>query len=195
MYPGSMYVAKYMFPRDNVVDWVYRHYMCEDGLPYKRINRWQNKLLAALCALPAHDDAHSGADDPSQLELPLTFFCPERGKVATRNEWLTDAFWFTFDARPDAFLIGHDTCSRGSFILNCYGRPYVVVGEWRVFRESHDYSVVHIDDMAQVLKTPMVKFLKYEESPLATYAAADLTYAYNWRWTEWARKGQNKAPA
>lgn len=179
-----------MYPRDKVVDWAYRHYMCENGSNYARVHKWQNKVLAALCALPAHDDAHEDLEWPSKLGLPLTFFCQDRGKVATRNEWTDQAFWFTFDARADGFLIGHDTCSRGSFVLNCHGRSWVVVGEWRVFRESQDYSLVHIDGIGQILKAPMVKFLSCEDSPNSLYASADLTYAYNWKWTEWAKKNQ-----
>jgi hypothetical protein len=84
--------------------------------------------------------------------------------------------WFTLDARGDAFLVGHDTASRGSFVLSVDGGNWSVSCEWNQWKESTDFSLMRIDGMSQRENAPSCKLICCEEGDEnSTFAAADLT--------------------
>lgn len=162
-----------------------------NGNPYARLGKIQCRLSALLFAIPStsQDLEENGA--PENLFLPLDFVCRDRGKMVMLSDWSENSLSFTFDARPDAFLIGHDTCSRGAFVLNARGRNWGYCPEWKWFRRSSDYSTPMIDNRGQELKAPLVNLTTTETNAKSSFASSDLTYAYNWRWTENARQGQD----
>jgi hypothetical protein len=195
-YPTAAFIAKYMYPKDPVMDYVYRHYLCHQGGEYRRLYTSQTRWAAAIFALPAMNEsmtprsAEEDLHDASNLNLPLTFHCNNRGKVVMRSDWTQQAIAFTLDARPDGFLIGHDTASRGAFVLNACGRRWADCPEWNLFKESTDYSLLTIDGIGQAAKAPFVKLLGcVQGSRKSTFSAADLTYAANYTWTQWAKPG------
>jgi hypothetical protein len=192
IYCTSVVVAKFVYPQCPTVDFVYRHYMCENGVNYSRLGKMQTRAHCALFALPAQDEAMAGEGvHTPDSALPLTFHCKDRGKVIMRSDWRTQsAVWLTLDSRGDAFFIGHDAPSRGSFVLNAGGRNWGRSPEWKLFQSSTDYSLVSIDGEGQRVKAPSVKLLDCVEGDRGSYtfAAADLTYAYNFEWTTWAKK-------
>lgn len=190
-YPTSAIVAKFMFPKDQVVDYVYSHFMNVGGTPYARISKMQCRLSALLLTIPSTSQDLGKNESPETLSLPLDFVCRDRGKMVMLSDWSENALSFTFDARPDAFLIGHDTCSRGAFVLNAGGRNWGYCPEWKWFRKSSDYSTIMIDNRGQELKAPLVNLTTTETNGKTSFASSDLTYAYNWRWTENARQGQD----
>lgn len=191
-YPTSAIVAKYMYPQDPIVDFVFRHFTCENGIKYQRLTKWQSRIPSLLFALPALSEHMDEPEEPEKLKLPLTWSCKNRGKVILRSNWTENAMWYTLDARPDAFLIGHDTCSRGVFVLNADGRCWCHAPEWKHFELSSDYSLPRIDDVGQQYKAPSVKLLGHSEGAHeSSFASADLTYAYNWQWYPHQREGQD----
>lgn len=166
--------------------------MCEKGKKFGRLNKIQSRLVALAFAIPALSENFDEPEKPHELSLPLNFVCRDRGKVIMRSDWTEDAMWLTLDARPDAFLIGHDVCSRGVFVLNADGRAWGFCPEWKWYTESCDYSLPRIDGVGQMHKAPFVKLLDVTDGECgSTYASTDLTYAYNWTWTTWAKEGQN----
>lgn len=181
-----------MFPKDPLIDHTYRHFMCENGKPWSRLAKVQSRIAALTFAIPALSMNLEQPEAPDRLDLPLDFVCRDRGKVTMRSDWSETAMWFTLDARPDGFLIGHDVCSRGAFVLNADGRSWGFCPEWKWFDESTDYSLPCIDDIGQKNKAPFVKLLKVSHGPCSsTMASADITYAYNWMWTSWAKEGED----
>lgn len=188
-YPTSVIIAKYMFPRDPVIDFVYRHFLHQKG-KYKLLNKMQSRLAVLAFALPAlADDLSTSSANVASALLPLDFICRHRGKVVMTSDWSTRAAWFTLDARPDCFLLGHDVCSRGSFVFNADGRAWGICPDWSKFRQSEDYSLPHINGIGQRDKAPFVKLLDFTKSAEnSTFSCADLTYAYNWNWVTWAKE-------
>lgn len=178
-----------MFPKDRVVDYVYRRFMNENGVEYSRLAKGQCRLPVLAFAIPALSVDISVPDIPRQLDLPLNFICKSRGKVVMRSDWDDSSLWFTFDARPDCYLIGHDTCSRGAFVINSEGRSWGFCPEWNIYTSCCDFSLPLIDQSGQEVKAPFVKMIDIVEGEGYTYASADLTYAYQWKWSNWARKG------
>lgn len=166
--------------------------MCEEGRKFSRLTKLQSRIAVLAFAIPALSPNLEEAECPEKLELPLDFVCRDRGKVVMRSDWSEQAMWFTLDARPDGFLIGHDVCSRGSFVLNASGRSWGFCPEWKWFHESTDYSLPSIDGVGQINKAPFAKLLDVSAGPCSsTFASADITYAYNWMWTSWAREGED----
>lgn len=193
-YPTAAIIVKYMYPKDRVIDFGYRHFLRDSGKEYNKLKLRQCRDATALFALPSMfgkmDFAERDYHDASDLELPRTFFCENRGKVIMKSNWTQDALSFTLDARPDGFLIGHDTASRGAFVLSANGRRWGDCPEWNLFKESQDYSLITIDAIGQEAKAPFVKLLEcVEGEQSSTFASADLTYAANYTWTQWAKNG------
>lgn len=178
-----------MFPKDRVVDYVYRRFISENGVKYSRLAKGQCRLPVLAFAIPALSVDVTEAEIPQQLSLPLNFICNSRGKVVMKSDWSDSSMWFTFDARPDCYLIGHDTCSRGAFVINSEGRSWGFCPEWNVYNSCSDFSLPLIDNTGQEVKAPFVKMVEVIEGERYTYASADLTYAYQWKWSNWARKG------
>jgi len=187
MYPTSMIMAKFVFPHDDIIDYVYRKYISENNNLYGRLTKYQSRLPVMLFAMPSLNDERCLDEHGRSLNLPLSFSCTERGKMVLRSDWGLKALWLTLDARPDAFFIGHDSPSRGQFVLHGLGRAWSICPEWNSFQRGEHYSIPTINGTSQVAKAPSVHPLGIRDDSVA---AADLTYAYNWSWTQWAKEGK-----
>ncbi len=181
-YPTSVVVNKYMRPNDPIADYNLRYYMGDD---YQQSRRWQGWLDILLFGMDYESDPNQPLT-PELLEaggLEETVFFPIRGKMITRSDWTPEALYFQLDARPDAFMIGHDKVDRGNFVLDALGRQWAVQTPWDYFRESTGNNLLHIDGKAQAWKAPSVDFLSYADNGSAATASADLEYAYDWQWS------------
>ncbi|MEM7112591.1 MAG: hypothetical protein AAF614_09160 [Chloroflexota bacterium] len=173
-YPTFHIVWKHVFPTDETIDWLYRWRMGDD---YRRI--WKSQSTV--------DYAFFGGDYDSLSNdgRSLTQYFPQRGKVVTRNNLTNNAVQFAFDARPDAFNIGHDKAGRGFFSLNGLGRRWVVHLNFRDVRFGDESSTVQIDGVGQPYKTPSVKMIEEPtDDGILMTATADLKYAYDWQWNQ-----------
>ncbi len=179
LYPTCILVGRYMYPRDPAANYAWRHTVGDD---YDRPFRWQAHLGYLLFG----GDWRGPAGRERMLAesgLPRARFYPVRGKLVARSDWSTDALQFTLDARPDAFLIGHDKVDRGHFTLSALGRNWAANGSFHKWQLSDENSLVHIDGKAQGWKAPSVRFVAHRDTPLATTGSADLKYAYDWQWS------------
>lgn len=181
-YPTFYIVWKHVFPDDPTIDWLYQWRLGDD---YKRVLKSQSTVDYAFFG----QDAGVSESNP----LDLTHYFPQRGKFVTRDVSAepvlssieVTATQFAFDARPDAFNIGHDKAGRGYFSLNALGRRWVIHLNFRDVRTSDESSTMHIDGVGQAYKSPSVQLIDapVDDGALVT-AAADLAYAYNWQWNE-----------
>ncbi|MBX2850908.1 MAG: hypothetical protein KTR15_04080 [Phycisphaeraceae bacterium] len=193
-YPTSVVVNKFMRPHDPVADYSLRYHFGDD---YHQSQRWQGWLDMLLFGM----DYGSDPDAPLSPELlkraglEQSVFFPVRGKLIARSDWQPEALYLQFDARPDAFMIGHDKADRGNFVLDALGRSWVVQTPWNYFRESTSNSLLHIDGKAQAWKAPSVDFISHFDSGVAVSASADLKYAYDWQWSPPWPNAQKKFPA
>ena len=192
MYQTIFVLGRYMYPKRPSASYAYRHTLGDD---YKRKLRWQNNLFHFLLGGDWH-----GEDDRQEMlsssGLPLSIFYPVRGKLLFRSDWSDQAMQFTFDARPDAFLIGHDKVDRGHFALSALGRTWAEHGWFSKFEGSDCNSLVHIDGKAQGWKAPSVRFVSHQITDIATTGVADLKYAYDWQWTPpWPKLDDARYPA
>ncbi|RMD78207.1 MAG: hypothetical protein D6820_10360, partial [Lentisphaerae bacterium] len=178
-YPTCALVAHYLYPHSPATNFILRQ-ICGDD--FSRPFRWQGWLDYMLfgCDL---EGPQSREELLKQSGLPLSVYYPERGKVVARSDWSDDALHVTLDARPDAFLIGHDKVDRGTFTLSALGRTFAFSGDFHWFNTSQENSLVHIDGKAEAWKAPSVKMVSYHDDGEHVSAVADLKYAYDWQWT------------
>lgn len=179
VYPTSALIMRYMYPENATANYVYRHMV---GDAYERGFKWQGRLDYMLYG-GVWQGAESREAALEQADLPLTVFYPVRGKQVFRSDWSEQAMQFTLDARPDAFLIGHDRVDRGNFTMSALGRSWATAGDFRKFESSDEHSLIHIDGKAQAWKAPSVRFLSQSDDAKGSIAVADLKYAYDWQWS------------
>lgn len=187
-YNTSLIVGRFVRPDEPAAHYLYTHDLGADL-----------KNVAGQCALHfALFGSEPKATTAADVKLPLTVFAPRRGKLITRSDWSPEATVLHFDARPDAFTIGHDAADRGNFSLITLGRTWTRVPSFRQTTESKDFaSLPRVDGEGQAYKAPSVKWLARADGALATLGAADLKYAYDWQWSPpspWPTK-ETKFPA
>lgn len=113
------------------------------------------------------------------------------GELYPTSTLISRYMYLTFDARPDAHLIGHDKVDRGNFSMSALGRVWAFSGDFYKWNLSRENSLVHIDGKAQAWKAPGVRMLWNEDTDAIAGAAADLKYAYDWEWTPpWPKWGR-----
>ncbi|MBQ96421.1 MAG: hypothetical protein CMP30_00295 [Roseibacillus sp.] len=188
LYPTSTIVARYMYPENTAANFNYRQLVGEN---YERRIRWQGWLDYLL-----YGSDWKGPDNRESMlkgaGLPLSVSYPVRGKFIARSDWSSDAIYLTFDARPDAHLIGHDKVDRGNFSMSALGRVWAFSGDFHQWNTSRENSLVHIDGKAQAWKAPSARMLWNRHGKNVAGAAADLKYAYDWEWTPpWPKWGKS----
>ncbi|WOO40257.1 BACON domain-containing protein [Rubellicoccus peritrichatus] len=186
IYPTSLILLKYFLPNDPVADYIWRWVIGDNHSNVIKVQSVSEYCMFGL-------DVNSSFSTLNTLEgsgLPLTQFYPRRGKLITRSDWSQDALYFQLDARPDAFMIGHDKVDRGNFYLTALNEPWAVNPPWNVARDSQYQSLVHIDGLAQPWKAASVDFLEHSDDGQYVKAASDLSYAYSWQWSPpWPNSG------
>lgn len=68
-------IAKYAFPKDQVIDFVYSKYISPNGVPYIRHTKLQSRLPALFFALPVTNEEKHIDEHAQELNLPLYFSC------------------------------------------------------------------------------------------------------------------------
>ena len=188
LYPTSTIVARYMYPEHAAANFNYRQMVGEN---YERRIRWQGWLDYLLYGSDWKGPA--GREDMlREAGLALSVTYPVRGKFIARSDWSSDAMYLTFDARPDAHLIGHDKADRGNFSMSALGRVWAFSGDFHLWNTSRENSLVHVDGKAQAWKAPSARMLWSSHGEGMAGAAADLKYAYDWAWTPpWPKWGKD----
>jgi hypothetical protein len=165
---------KYLFPKEPVVDWVYRVAV---GDNYERLpsgdnpGYWNQLLIAAM--LPAdYDPANS---DPGKLGLPLTYVAGERALVITRSGWDKDALMMDLHVR--GVNGGHPYADRNTILFTGKGRIWSGLNQW--LPDNDQQSLVSIDDWSQDALTP-ARLVSVTDRPLATFAVGDASYCWDW---------------
>lgn len=187
VFPSSIIFYRHALPDEPAANYLYRLFLGDDQTG---MNKIQSQLEFVLFGGDWKGEG-SLSDMGMAMGLPNTYFSPRRGKLITRSDWSSDATVLHFDARPDAFTIGHDTVDRGSISLVAHGRSWTHLPSFHHTFNSADFSLVHVDGKGQPWKAPSVRFLAHADSGLAAGGAADLKYAYDWQWSPpWPKKDQ-----
>lgn len=197
MFPTYIALFRYVYPAGVLPAMMWRNRMGDsfvDNSPC-RID-WHQHMMAFTILADEHDESVTTAISPEFLtheqreKLPRGFFAPRRGLVIMRNAWTEQAAYVHFDARPDAFIVGHDNADRGVFTFSALRQTWLTdLPAWNHNVDSRKHSVMHVDGLAQgEFRTPAARMIKVVDYGSVAIAAADLAYAYNVHWYQSPQK-------
>ena len=140
--PDTTYfvILKAAFPDDPLADWLYR------------MNRLANPgtvpLTCAMFGRPYLAGNTSFKAVAAAKSMPLFLFSPQRGVGEARSDWSTNAMTFNFEARPDAFSLGHMHSLINSFSLEALARDWFL-GQGYHYTPNDFAQTVLIDSIGQ----------------------------------------------
>lgn len=187
LYPTWQALARYAYPRGELTSMLWQQRM---GLNIKNNNpcrvTWHQIMMQMSILGGEHSDSTNavspyGLSADNQIRYSASHYSPRRGLLISRTSLEEDSIYAHFDARPDAFFVGHDNADRGVFTLSALGRTWLPDIDWHHFY-AYYHSLIHIDGQAQALKAPSVQMMKVKDFWQVVTASADLTYAYNVQW-------------
>lgn len=191
LFPTYVAFFRYVYPKGILPVMFWRNRMGNDFMDNNpcRIDWYQHMMFFTIMAAE-HDESVTSAISASEFpkteqdKLPLSFFSPRRGLVIMRNDWKEESAYIHFDARPDAFIVGHDNADRGVFTFSAMRQTWLTdLPKWNVNLDSRKHSLMHVDGLAQgVFKAPSVRMIGTSDDGKVAIAAANLTYAYNVHW-------------
>lgn len=194
LYNSYVALFKYAFPDGQLpaMLWRQRFGDYKNNKPC-RIFWLQSVLQLAFLGGEHTSTAASPQNLPTSLKkhFKMSYYTLRRGLLIARSSLSDRATYMHFDARPDAFFLGHDNADRGVFTFTALRQTWIDDLPWAANLDSRKHSLMHIDGLAQDLKAPSVKMLKVDDAHDVVIAAADLTYAYN---VQWARDHNHDSP-
>ena len=187
-YPGATAFFRYVYPDSPLANLLWRQRMGNNVHNTRecRINYYQDftvhSILGGEHGLITTADSLEHFEPKFSQHVPLSFYTPRRGLLMARASFKEDAVYVHFDARPDAFIAGHDNADRGGFTYSAYRKTWIDDPNWRYNIGSRYHSLMHVDGLAQYPKAPSVRMLKTEDDGAVVLASADLIRAYNEHW-------------
>jgi hypothetical protein len=172
-------VAKFLFPADPLVDFVYRN-ACGTNYNAKFTG---GGLLEAICAENIANPSQTWAQAlAAQVapSTPLSQFFNKRGLFTTRSEWSANALKLQF--QPRSVPGGHSHPDRNSFALSGLGRTWV---RWYTYASGSGYvpgdptmatSVVRVDNKGS--STLPASVVDFHDSAEFSYTASDARDPY-----------------
>jgi len=139
-YRGTdMYLWKYMYPNDAMVDYSYRAYLPTACL----LNDVQDPMIVAIFGMDPGVHGHSPTlpEVAQDKRLPLLKFDPQRGIVAARNSWNENDASLWFDCASDA-TTGHMHAEKNSFAFFALGRAWSIAPGYHVTVSDAQSSVL-----------------------------------------------------
>jgi len=167
-----MMIMKYFFPTDGKIDYLYANSLTKD------LKQVPDVSAFVFCIDPDKTAAEYNSVPP--VQMPLTYFVPERGSFIARNKWEKNGIMFQFDGRQDMMYQSHDHSDRGNFELAANGRIWVMDG-WRS-TESKYHSVITIDGHGQGYFATPAAWKNFLDKPEATFGTVDYKYCFDWSW-------------
>lgn len=181
-FTDDYFVAKYLYPNDPLVDFVFRNAYStkgEDPTEYRAPFVGGN-LLAAICAENFQSQISWSEALEKQIRpvTPKTCWFPYKGLLVTRSDWSPEATRLYF--QPRSLPGGHTNPDRNCFVLHALGRNWVpmVIHQSGSGHIEGDYSIptsiVRVDDKGSGdAPSAEVDFFDSERLTVATGDASD----------------------
>ena len=140
-------------------------------------------------------DADIVSTTRADLGLPLDFSAPTHGVFSAYSDRTPEATWINMMVRPNHYLgAGHHHADAGMFHFSALGVDWFT--QTSMTQEYHGkfFNLVQVDGKSEPEPIPgfpntgilgyngAATYLGASNTPQFSAAAADLTYAYSWRW-------------
>jgi hypothetical protein len=196
----DLHVLKYLYPEDPTLDFVYRNSVGENYERFSgklRFGHLMNVYPALARAIFAQDYDSSVTWDQALKRAtdgkPLTYFSEDTCNLITASGWGPEALQLHFLTK--AIPGGHVYADRTHFSVYGLGRPWAIYKSMRQVKEHYlpkNRSVILIDGAG--VSTVMGKCVMMEDTPDATWIAADAKFAYDYAWAGPKDKDTIKPP-
>ncbi|WOO39772.1 LamG domain-containing protein [Rubellicoccus peritrichatus] len=118
--PRHLIIAKYLWPDDERVDYVY-------GKLIENLMNDQDRRFDIFHAIFGEPVAYPDQTlDEAAGELDPVLFCPDRGIVLARDFWDKEGIRLDFRCRMDKYFLGHQHSDVNSFELWALGREWII---------------------------------------------------------------------
>ncbi len=186
-------VLHYMFPNNQVVDWMYQ---LQQGSNYQSMaigysseptgsGAYFDDLLTGVAYMTDFNPANTA----TSLNLPLSYFSGERALMMTRSDWSTNAMMLNMHTRE--FNGGHPMDDRNAIYIFGAGRGWSAINQMN--SNNNAQSIVNIDAPASTT-TPIAgetkppvqgvttpgRMVDYQDQPYATFAVGDASYCWDY---------------
>lgn len=131
----------------------------------------------------------------ADLDIPLDFDAPSHGVFSAYSDRSPDAAWINMMVRPGHYLgAGHHHADAGMFHFSALGVDWITESPFTQVYSGNFHNLVIIDGLSQadgmhggvagVMNgyNAAGRYLGAATAPTGSAAAADLAYAYSWRW-------------
>lgn len=120
----------------------------------------------------------------AELKLPLDWSTPVHGILSTASDATPDATWLCLYVRANHYIgAGHHHADVGMFYMSGLGVNWVTESPFIKSYDGRFHNEVLIDGRAEPNGSPAHgKYLGATLAPQGALGAADLSYAYSWRW-------------
>jgi hypothetical protein len=192
-------ILKWVWPNDPVVDMVWRNWVRTDSTGLSFYGSWPSLVFFPSdpvgwhpftgpsplkpwgldeSAIPAnYPDAVRGIE---ALNLPLTYWDPERGFLITRNKWGSEGMELHVDMNTQANIaFGHAHANSGSFTLSALRRKWAIDRGFHI-AETKDSSLILIDGRGQGFFPVAGTTVERRDEPNLTVIAGDESEPYHW---------------
>lgn len=196
----DLLVLKYLYPKDPTLDFVYRNSIGENYERFGgklRFGHLMNVYPALTRAIFAQEYDSSLTWEQSLKQAThgksLTYFSEDTCNLITASEWGTNALQLHFLTK--AIPGGHVYSDRTHFSVYGLGRTWAIYKPMRQVKEHYmpnHRSVILIDGKG--VSTVMGKCVMMEDTPEATWIAADAKAAYDFAWAGGKDKEVIKPP-
>lgn len=180
---GFVQTVKFFYPSDRKVDFVYQN--LPDNNP---IARKSPELLSLLTSVDPSKTSSVATGGTGRIDykygadfhLGNSLYDSDHGILFLRDGWNRDATSLQLVARGDTTFASHDFPDRGTFYFSADGKPWTLPG----FRETESkfLNTITIDGIGQGYFATPAKWIGVKDTDLASFAALDLKYCYDWRW-------------
>ncbi|WOO40728.1 LamG-like jellyroll fold domain-containing protein [Rubellicoccus peritrichatus] len=186
--PWETVYLKYLYPDDPHIDYLYRVVVGDDYSPFRE--RWSSHFAAIMTPIFAavNFTEIDSESDPTLLifadDAELSFFDPESALLITRSDWTPDALWLHMRVNT-AMSKGHLANESSGITFSAQGRVWGdyhganlsgPLGSWD---EARFFSTLNIDRVGA--SGMPAAFIEYEDTPLATFAAVDMKFAWDYK--------------
>ena len=127
----------------------------------------------------------------ADIGLPLDFTTPVHGVFSAYSDPTPDATWINLQVRPNHYLGGgHHHADAGMFHFSALGIDWITESAFPENYSGNYHNLVQVDGKSLAEAIPGVingynaaaTWLGSSSNSAVSSAAADLTYAYSWRW-------------
>jgi hypothetical protein len=177
-----MSMWRYFFPQDPKVRVLWHNFqLSTSSKPFEgRFHMIEPLIMTPTLADEQQPVPESATADLAALNLPNTFFDPDRGSLNTRSSWQPDAAALQFECRTDSHGASHEHADRGNFTFSALGRIWAKES-FRSIETRHHNSIL-IDGAGQGYWPGPGVWLGMHDVGWAVSAAIDAKPAYDWMW-------------